>query len=154
MDAAPHPPRFTFRRADRLTHAREFQAVYKAGVRKVRGPLIVFALPNGLPRARLGLSVGRRVGNAVARNRVKRLVRDAFRLERHALPPGYDLVVSVRPHEPVGLAEHRAHFSAAWRALDKEWRRREQRRGGGDAPIDPTTDASGGASGGTSGGTP
>ena len=132
MTTPPPPPRFTFRRADRLTHAREFQAVYKAGVRKVRGPIIVFARPNDLPRARLGLSVGKRVGNAVARNRVKRLLRDAFRLERHALPPGYDLVVSVRAHAALTLDEPRALLASAWRALDTEWRRRAER--GANAP--------------------
>lgn len=121
------PPRSTFRKRDRLTLAREYQGTYRAGVRKVRGPLIVFARPNGLDRSRLGLSVGRRVGNAVARNRVKRMVRESFRTLRSEMPRGYDLVVSVRAHEPLRLEAYKRLLSAAWVALDTEWRGRERR---------------------------
>ena len=59
--------------------------------------LLVFAAPNNLPYPRLGLSVSRKVGKAVARNRWKRLVREAFRLSREQLPVGIDLVVVPRP---------------------------------------------------------
>src|SRR5215510_12522342 len=98
-------PRLTFRRAQRLTHAREFEAVYDARVRKARAGLVVFARPNTLGRPRLGLSVGRSVGGAVVRNRIKRLLREAFRLDHRTwaggTPLGYDLVVTVRPHGPM-----------------------------------------------------
>ena len=58
--------------------------------------LIVYVGPNQLPYARLGLSVSRKLGSAVVRNRWKRLLRDAFRRHRHQLPTGLDLVVLPR----------------------------------------------------------
>ena len=51
---------------------------------------------NGLPHPRLGLIVGRRHGGAVQRNRLKRVLREAFRLSQHDLPAGYDLVCTPR----------------------------------------------------------
>ena len=58
--------------------------------------LVVYGLENGLPHARLGLSVSRKVGNAVVRNRWKRLLREAFRLQLAELPSGLDLVIGPR----------------------------------------------------------
>ncbi len=123
---APDTPRATFRQAQRLGHNREYQAAYKLGARKIRGPLAVFGRPNGLRTSRLGLSVGRRVGPAVVRVRLKRMLREAFRLQRGSLPPGYDLVVTVRPHRPLPLAEYRRLLASAWESLDREWKRRAE----------------------------
>lgn len=68
----------------------------------------VFAIPNTLGHCRLGLSVGKRIGNAPQRNAFKRRVREAFRLARprwDAAPAamGLDLVVNALPHEPGSL---------------------------------------------------
>ena len=62
----------------------------------------VFALSAAAPSAepRLGITASRRVGNAVARNRIKRVVREAFRATRDLWPPGCDVVVIVRWAEP------------------------------------------------------
>lgn len=114
----------TFRRRDRLTHAREYQAAYAARAGRSRGPITVHCAPNGLDRPRLGLAVGRRVGIATRRNRVKRLVREAFRLARDAFPPGFDYVVSVRPHEPLSLVEYQRHLAAAAAAAHQACLRR------------------------------
>ncbi len=62
--------------------------------------MLVFGVPNGLPYSRIGLSVSRKVGGAVLRNRWKRLIREAFRLRREALPTGLDLVIIPR-RQPV-----------------------------------------------------
>lgn len=59
--------------------------------------LVVYAIENELPFARLGISIGRKkVRRAVARNRIKRLVREAFRLNKGTLPTGIDYVVVPR----------------------------------------------------------
>ena len=92
----------TYRPKHRLIHNTQFSAVYNAKLKKPAGPIIVFALPNALGHPRLGLSVGRRVGNAVKRNAIKRRLRDAFRHLAAQWPTneqGLDLVIVVRPHD-------------------------------------------------------
>lgn len=126
--------RNTFRRSHRLLGGASFDAVYDARVKKNAGPLTVFALPNTLGHARLGLSVPRRVGGAPARNRVKRLLRESFRLCRNDWPTGYDIVVVVRPHDPATLADYQRMLFSAIRSLHLEWERR-RRRTNPDAPI-------------------
>ena len=134
--------RFAFPRSHRLAHAREFAAVYNARCRKNQGPLVVHGRPNGLGHSRLGLSVSKRVGSAVVRNRVKRLVREAFRRMGGDFPTGYDLVVAVRPHEtPLTLAECQHLLHKAWRQVHQEWNRRTQpSRPPPTAPSPPDAD--------------
>jgi ribonuclease P protein component len=95
------------RRAHRLRRAADFQRV-RAERRSWGHPLLVlYVAPNDGQPTRLGISVGRRVGNAVVRNRVKRRVREAVRHRHAELPPGHDLVFIARP--PAA--------TAAWPAL-------------------------------------
>jgi ribonuclease P protein component len=65
--------------------------------------LIVYARDNDLPYNRLGLSVSRKFGGAVQRNRMRRLFREAYRLTKHDLPTGLDLVVIPRKREEPSL---------------------------------------------------
>lgn len=102
-------------------------------MRKTRGPITIFTVPNELGHCRLGLSVGSRVGNAVARNRIKRLIREAFRLEQHELAAvgGYDLVVTVRPHAGgrcLPLAQYRKMLLELLGEADSEWSRRRRKK--------------------------
>ena len=117
--------RLTFPRRMRLGHGRDFSRAYAGQVRRAAGPLLVFAIPNELPHPRLGLSVSRRVGNAVRRNLIKRRLREAFRLGQNELPAGYDLVVVVRPHDPLPLEEYARLLTGVAAHLAERWRKRE-----------------------------
>jgi len=86
-------PRHTFSRDERLKGRNDFRRCIKQGVRAAGKAIVVCVIPNDLGINRLGASSTRRLGNAVARNAQKRLVREAFRLTKHELPPGLDLVV-------------------------------------------------------------
>lgn len=117
--------RYRLPKSHRLRKPGEFRAVYDLNTRKRVGPFTVLGRANGLTHPRLGLSVGRRVGHAVRRHRVKRLLREAFRLEQHDLPAGVDLVVVAYAHDAIELDEvrrllRRGAESVARRALPSE----------------------------------
>lgn len=128
------PLALRFSTRHKLTHAREFSAVFAARMRKSTGPLAVFVLPSDRPTHRLGLSIGRVVGNAVVRNRLKRMIREAFRLLQHHLPKldettGYDIIVSAKPHAPLSLEQYQTLFLNGVAAADRDHRRRRERAG-------------------------
>ena len=85
-----------FRRSDRLRRAADFAAVFAQRRSVGDRVLLIFARENQMEHSRLGLSVSRKVGHAVQRNRWKRLIREAFRRQRADLPAGLDLVVIPR----------------------------------------------------------
>jgi len=94
-------PRLTFRPHEHLRRPADFKRVYDRRRAAADGRLIVYVCENGLPHLRVGLSVSGKVGPAVYRNRLRRLYREAFRLTRHEMPAGLDLVlVPRRPDEP------------------------------------------------------
>ncbi|MEN0109975.1 MAG: ribonuclease P protein component, partial [Planctomycetota bacterium] len=78
QDGVATPPR-GFPRSRRLLKGEEFDAAFAAKLSAGDGVVVVHARPNGLGHARLGMAVSRKVGNAVRRNRWKRLLREAFR---------------------------------------------------------------------------
>ena len=90
----------------RLSRSAEFERVYRQGRSKGNRYLVLYAFPREeeADGPRLGLSVGRRVGGAVERARVKRVLREAFWEEAERLPAESDYVVVARP-ESLGLAE-------------------------------------------------
>src|SRR3954468_15974350 len=84
---------YAFPPEHRVRKQADFDRAYKARQFAADGVLVVNAAENGLPHSRLGLSIGKIVGNAVVRNRWKRLIREAFRLSRAELPTGLDFIV-------------------------------------------------------------
>ena len=104
MSDAPEP-RHTFPAHLRLKSPAQFKAVYDLKKSASDARLVVYAGPNGLAHPRLGLSVSRKVGGAVVRNRFKRLFREAFRLSQHELPAGVDLVLIPRSGDAPALEQ-------------------------------------------------
>jgi ribonuclease P protein component len=122
--------RQSFPKTLRVRQQADFDRAYQARLFAADDVLVVNACPTELPHPRLGLSVSKKVGNAVARNRWKRLIREAFRLLQAEIPGGVDLIV--RPQK--GAAE--PELAAIQRSLVELARRvaRKIERAGTDRP--------------------
>jgi ribonuclease P protein component len=92
--------RFSFPKKKRLISNSQFKAVLANGRRRINSVLMLYMAKNDLEYSRLGVSVGKSQGNAVVRNRLKRLMREAFRQNQHQIPAGYDYVLMVSPRWP------------------------------------------------------
>jgi ribonuclease P protein component len=142
----PTQPDFSLPRSRRLSHDLEYQAVYAARMKKQRGPIIAFVAPTAQFHWRLGLAVGKRVGNAVARNTIKRALREAFRHVQHQLPllpaeldiappilnptrraTGLDIVLSAHAHPALTAAEYQTLVLELATLAHRDWLKRAQR---------------------------
>ena len=71
----------------------EFDAVYRAGKRRSSSHYTVFLRANELPQSRFGFSIKKALGGAVARNRIRRRLREVVRCHRLEIPAGWDIVI-------------------------------------------------------------
>lgn len=98
----------------------DFRRVYDRRRSVSDGWLIIYACENGLPYLRLGLSVSKKIGQAVVRNRFRRLYREAFRLTRVELPIGLDLILIPRSQEEPPLETLKASLIKLVRQLSRK----------------------------------
>jgi ribonuclease P protein component len=90
-------------RDDRLRRNDEFSRVRSQGRSYSARNIVVVVLPNDLGTTRYGFAAGKRLGNAVRRNRAKRLMREAIRAEQASIASGFDIVVIARNAFPPDL---------------------------------------------------
>jgi len=114
-------PRQTYRPHEHLRRRDDFRRVFDQRRSVSDACLIVYGHPNGLDYLRLGLSVSRRLGNAVVRNKIRRRCREAFRLTRDQMPVGLDLVLVPRGGRVPSLEELKASLPRLVHALAKKW---------------------------------
>ena len=86
----------TLSRKERFHKRKDFLRIYSQGKRIFTPTLVAYFLPNKLDEHRLGVTVSRKIGKAVTRNRIKRRVRELFRTNKSSSTPGFDIVVNVR----------------------------------------------------------
>ena len=90
------PPDRRFRPHEHLRLRADFARVFALRCSVADDVLVVYVAPNNLDASRIGLSVSKRIGNAVARNYVKRRIREAFRLNKSKVPTGLDIICVAR----------------------------------------------------------
>lgn len=151
MSAVPADQRFGKRL--RVRARREYLAAQRGGRRVSTAHFVVYGRGNGGRLPRLGITVSRKVGKAVLRNRVKRWLREAFRRHLGAMPGGVDLVFVARPESPAAAyAQVEAALLEAVQRLRNAPSAARRRKGGAPgggrgAPNDRRGDARPGQAG-------
>jgi len=117
----------TLGKHEHLLKPAQFQAVYDGRTSSADGLMLVYILPNELAYSRVGLSVSKKYGGAVQRNRLRRLYREAFRLLKDQLPAGLDMVLIPRsPDEPTFDAVRKSLMKQVKQAARKLKKRTEE----------------------------
>ena len=110
----------TFRKHEHLRTPAEFQQVYDHRRSAANSGMILYGKDNGLAYSRIGLSVSRKFGGAVQRNRLRRLYREAFRLLKEQLPLGLDLVLIPRSQAEPTLEEVKKSLQSLVKQVHKK----------------------------------
>ena len=104
-----------------LSRRGDFKKVFELGSKFSSKYLVIYARPNGLSFSRLGLSVSKKIGNAVVRNRIKRLLREALRKQLMTKSVRYDFVLVARSASlQAGLADLSGELARAFAGLVNE----------------------------------
>ncbi|MBI1311394.1 ribonuclease P protein component [bacterium] len=120
MNSELHSPgNFRFPKSAKLRRPVDYAAVYDGQCRAGDEHLLVFARTNGQAETRCGLSISRKHGNSVRRGRLKRLLREVFRLTRHELPGGLDLILIPRQNSGATLGDYQASLQRLVRKLER-----------------------------------
>ncbi len=124
--AAQVTDRLRFPKWRHLRSSHDFRRVYDLGQRSGDGKLLVFGALNTEGVTRIGLSVSRKQGNAVRRQRLKRLLREAYRLSQHDIPEGLDLILIPRPRTTASVEDYQKSLVRISRWLAERLQRRAQ----------------------------
>jgi len=114
---------FSFPKEKRLVSNRQFKAVLARGWRLSNELLTLYVAKNNCSYPRLGISVKKSCGNAVLRNRLKRLLREAFRQSQDRIPTGFDYLLMISPQWAKKMAFEQ--LQASFLALVQELTRRD-----------------------------
>jgi len=87
---------FSFPKSARVLNRADYVNINRSGRRIHSRHFTIILKPNGLGITRLGFMISKKTGNAVKRNRVKRLIRELFRLNTSRFPQGYDIVIAAK----------------------------------------------------------
>ena len=112
--------RWRFTKADRIRTSKEYKMLSKYGDRHYSDFFVVIYRQRQRPLTRLGITVSKKVGKAVTRNRIKRIIRDYFRLNRHFLPGRLDINIIARQKSGrLSAAEIRDHLGQCFKLIAK-----------------------------------
>ena len=111
--------RLTFTKADRIKKSYEYRGLSISGRRLYSDLFVIVTRKNHLSRSRLGITVSKKVGKAVTRNRIKRIIREYFRLNRSLLPGRLDLNIIARQSSgSLDAAAIRNHLRTCFDKID------------------------------------
>ena len=114
---------FRFDKNQHLRSKHDFEHVYSLKNKAADGVLLVFIAVNQLSLTRIGLSVSKKHGGAVVRNRLKRLLREAFRTRQDQIPTGIDLIAIPLSREKATLAAYQESLVKISRRLTNRLQR-------------------------------